>query len=115
MGIQTVRRGRVWSADEFERSRGRIAVSRRSAKWKRRALKQLVRESGAVEHYAGNRMIGYRLPRGDVSCLKLRFSTELAASRNLDDCLSLSSVERRNERRAYRCPECKGWHLTSIE
>lgn len=108
-------RGRIWSADEFDRSRGRIAVADRSAEWKRRAMRHLIRQSGAVEHYAGSRMIGYRMPRGDISCLKLRFSNEAAAMKNLEDCMSLSDVDRRRERRAYRCPECKGWHLTSLE
>ena len=49
-------------------------------------------------------------------CGKKRFRDEIAAK------LALSSIGRKTherrektERRAYRCPKCRGWHLTSME
>ncbi len=44
-------------------------------------------------------------------CVKVRFRTELDAK------IALAAVLRRDkgEKRIYRCPRCKGWHLTSQE
>lgn len=49
-------------------------------------------------------------------CKKVRYRDEIAAQ------LALATVARQDktarpktERRAYRCPYCKAWHLTSKE
>lgn len=49
------------------------------------------------------------------TCAKRRFRDEISAK------LALADIQRRgkdsqrpkDERRAYRCPRCRGWHLTS--
>jgi hypothetical protein len=50
-----------------------------------------------------------------VSCRKRRYRDEVAAK------LVLATIQRKGnsardktEARAYRCPSCKGWHLTSV-
>lgn len=47
-----------------------------------------------------------------MKCRKIRYRDRLGAL------MALASTQRarssgREERRAYRCPDCKGWHLTS--
>jgi hypothetical protein len=48
-----------------------------------------------------------------VKCSKVRYRDAIAAK------LALLSTQRnqqrrsKDERRAYRCPDCRGWHLTS--
>ena len=47
-----------------------------------------------------------------VKCFKVRYRDRVAAA------LALAKIQRQGksghtERRAYRCPNCKGWHLTS--
>lgn len=48
-----------------------------------------------------------------MTCSKIRYRDRIGAL------LALSSASRKHdgaaktERRAYRCPRCKGWHLTS--
>jgi uncharacterized protein with PIN domain len=46
-----------------------------------------------------------------VNCVKVRYRDRIAALL----ALTRTSDERRPkaERRAYRCPYCRGWHLTS--
>lgn len=49
-------------------------------------------------------------------CPKVRYRDELAAKIALASTAAQAnrrSDEKRQERRAYRCPRCKGWHLTS--
>lgn len=49
-----------------------------------------------------------------TKCSKQRFRDEIAAK------LALAEIQRKGkgsrektEQRAYRCPDCRGWHLTS--
>jgi hypothetical protein len=47
-----------------------------------------------------------------TSCGKVRYITELGAK------IALTRIHRddeQGERRHYRCPRCRGWHLTSEE
>lgn len=49
-------------------------------------------------------------------CPKVRYRDELAAKIALASTSAAAdrrNDEKRRERRAYRCPRCKGWHLTS--
>lgn len=43
---------------------------------------------------------------------KLRFRDRIGAMMALADCARKDAAKRR-EVRAYRCPLCRGWHLTS--
>ena len=46
------------------------------------------------------------------ACGKVRYRDELAAMLALGS-TRRSRSKKRAEVRAYRCPTCKGWHLTS--
>lgn len=46
-------------------------------------------------------------------CQKVRYRDHLAAKIALASTFRPDKPARRNEVRAYRCPVCKGWHLTS--
>lgn len=55
-----------------------------------------------------------KLPRCPASG-KVRFADSLDAERAVAQAIlaSGSGNPRRREERAYRCPDCDGWHLTS--
>lgn len=47
-------------------------------------------------------------------CSKVRFNSRRGAEAALEDIWSRpGEVGRKREIRCYRCPDCKGWHLTS--
>lgn len=49
-------------------------------------------------------------------CAKVRYRDELGAKIALANTAAAANRqgdEKRQEQRAYRCPKCKGWHLTS--
>ena len=49
-----------------------------------------------------------------MSCSKRRYRDDIAAKLALAKIARKDSGAReKNERRAYRCPKCRGWHLTS--
>lgn len=48
------------------------------------------------------------------TCAKVRFRDELGAKIALSQ-IAVKDGAKRRERRAYRCPRCRGWHLTSQE
>lgn len=47
-----------------------------------------------------------------MGCSKVRYRDRIAALLALAS-TGRSDKAKRQERRAYRCPDCKGWHLTS--
>lgn len=47
-----------------------------------------------------------------MSCGKVRYRDRIAAQIALANTRQHRSAKR-NEARAYRCPRCRGWHLTS--
>lgn len=47
-----------------------------------------------------------------TACSKVRFRDELGAKIALSQ-IGVSDKTKRRERRAYKCPKCRGWHLTS--
>lgn len=47
-------------------------------------------------------------------CFKIRYRDEIAAKLALATIKNQDKAGRpKTERRAYRCPDCGGWHLTS--
>lgn len=51
--------------------------------------------------------------RAMTACTKRRYRDEIAAKIALARVNAPCRGSRRAESRAYRCPNCKGWHLTS--
>jgi hypothetical protein len=51
-----------------------------------------------------------------VTCTKVRYRDRIAALLALASTASKKHTAReKTEKRVYRCPRCKGWHLTSQE
>lgn len=48
-----------------------------------------------------------------MTCQKRRFRDEIAAKLALSHIDQKAGPRAKEPRRAYRCPGCKGWHLTS--
>jgi hypothetical protein len=48
-----------------------------------------------------------------VSCTKRRYRSEIDAMIALSNAGNRHDGRAKTESRAYRCPDCKGWHLTS--
>jgi len=101
------------NATEFARRRGRIehqGVKKHA--WKVKALRQLVNDARAVLVTVEGRVVGYRLPNGQVVCAKQRYKDQDTALRHLD-MIQLCDGTHQKPVRAYPCPQCRGWHRTS--
>jgi hypothetical protein len=48
-----------------------------------------------------------------VTCSKIRYRDRIAALLALASTGRADQRREKNEVRAYRCPDCRGWHLTS--
>jgi hypothetical protein len=46
-------------------------------------------------------------------CRKIRYRDEVAALLALESTGRRAHKREKEEKRAYRCPRCKGWHLTA--
>ena len=100
-------------ASTFNRERQRIERRSRGKVAKvRRALHQLVQRAGAATIIEGNRIVGYRMRDGSVACLKIRYRTDVDAQLDMLRIQALPTVGHKPIR-AYRCPWCHGYHLTS--
>lgn len=106
------------NARDFARRVARITAGagdrhrNRGKGYKRKALDALARRVGAALIVPRGRFIGYRLPGGAVVCLKERFHSESDATFELDR-IAEQSAHAYIPVRAYKCPWCAGYHLTS--
>ena len=100
-------------AAEFTRRRVRAENEYRGkSRHYKSALRHLIQRAGAIIVVANNKVIGYRLPDGSVSCLKRRYLTIVDAE------LDLVRIKQKANHghipvRAYVCQWCHGIHLTS--
>ncbi|WP_342627548.1 hypothetical protein AAC691_15450 [Nguyenibacter vanlangensis] len=97
------------TANSFRRELARIETR---GKYVTKATRRLMRRHGVAAIYSKGKLRGYRLPTGEQVCVKARFPTEDAARAELDTISRLSPRDHKPVR-AYECPLCKGWHLTS--
>lgn len=98
--------------------RKRALILRRAgdrAAFARRAIDKLAREFGAVPAMDGRRAIGWLMPDGSIACDKLRYREEVDARLELLRIAKHSGHRAHVPVRAYACPWCHGWHLTSRE
>lgn len=77
-----------------------------------RALCQLVQRVGAATVVEGNRIVGYRMRDGSMACSKVRYVTAADAATDLKR-IALLPTGGHKPVRAYSCPWCRGFHLTS--
>lgn len=78
----------------------------------KKVLQRLVDRVGAAHIINQGRIAGWRLPNGQVVCRKRRYPSEDVAN------VELQLIVHRSRRhkvpvRAYSCPTCLGFHLTS--
>lgn len=105
-------------AGEFARRRARIesekgtATCRHGRSYRRKAMRALVKRAGAARIIPNGRRVGYRLPDGSVACDKQRFRTLEAAQTELAR-IAVHSAHAYVPVRAYLCPWCGGYHVTS--
>ena len=50
-----------------------------------------------------------------MKCKKRKYKDKIAAMFALSQCRSQTAIGNRQERRAYLCPVCGKWHLTSLK
>lgn len=102
------------NAGQFAKRRARIEHDawHRGQRFASKALAALVREAGAIRIVIFGRQTGWRLPGGQIVCLKHRFPSELDAQTALVGIQECPRT-RKIPGRAYQCPHCNGWHLTS--
>lgn len=104
----------MMNAAEFARRRSRIEHQHRGhGKRRQRELAHLVRDAKAALVVLDRKVVGYRLPNGEMVCVKERHRTEVDAQVALSRILSSNWNGHRVPQRAYPCQFCHGWHLTS--
>jgi hypothetical protein len=101
------------NAVNFIRHRSRIEHEYHGrGKQYKRALSHLVRDAKAALVVVRRKIVGYRLPTGEMVCVKTRYPDEAHA---IADVLRIQAHGdgHRVPIRAYPCPHCRGWHTTS--
>ena len=90
----------------IERDRGR------TARWRKRAIAHVVAEAGATQVIVNGELVGWTLPAGGQVCIKRRYRDAHAAN---DDLVEFGRRPGTHAKpvRAYYCPHCSGYHLTS--
>jgi hypothetical protein len=98
---------------EFAKRRSKIEYAQRKSRtWKHRAMQKLIREASAVVVMSAGRVIGWQMQNGQIVCFKQRYRNEDQAALNLA-MIRASSCRDVLPQRAYYCPTCNGWHLSS--
>lgn len=102
------------NATEFARRRGRIEHQPgKSHSWRVRALRGLVNDARAILMHADGKVVGYQLPNGQTVCMKQRYRDEERALAYLAMITRCDGNTQKKPQRAYPCPICHGYHLTS--
>jgi hypothetical protein len=101
------------NAAAFIRRRSIIEhVGEKKHSWRMKALAALIRQAKAQPVLVDRRMIGHRLPCGDIVCAKVRYKNGPVAQDAMLQ-IQLTSGTHDKPVRIYACPYCQGWHLTS--
>jgi hypothetical protein len=100
------------NAAQFARRRGRIEREHQGRR-RQRELAHLVRDAKAALVIVDRKVVGYRLPNGEMVCVKERHRDEASAMQALERINAANWNNHRVPVRAYPCPYCHGWHLTS--
>ena len=72
-----------------------------------------MRDAKAALVIVARKVVGYRLPNGEMVCVKERHRDEAAALAALARIQASNWNNHRVPQRAYQCDHCHGWHLTS--
>lgn len=102
------------NAAEFSRRRARIESNHngRTKRYKRE-LAHLVRDARAALVVMHHKVVGWRLPNGEMVCIKDRYRDEASALHDMERIQAANWSRSRVPVRAHHCAHCHGWHLTS--
>jgi hypothetical protein len=102
------------NARDFARHRARITRENhgRGRKYTR-ALAHLISDARAALVVMDRKVVGYRLPTGEMVCVKERYTSEPQALKAMERIQANIEAGRRAPVRVYPCPHCRGFHLTS--
>lgn len=100
------------NAAEFARRRGRIEREYRGKRYKRE-IAHLIHDADAALVVMNRKIVGYRLPNGEMVCVKQRYPSLAAAVEDIERINAANVSGSRVPIRAYPCPNCHGFHSTS--
>lgn len=101
------------NAATFAARRARIQAKHGTGRAYRKRFAHLVRDARAALVVVDRKVVGYRLPNGQMVCVKERHPTETVALLVMERIHTANWNHHRVPVRAYPCPYCLGWHLTS--
>jgi hypothetical protein len=102
------------NAAEFSRRRTRLEREHHGrGKKYRKALAHLITDAGAALVVIERKVVGYRLPNGEIVCIKHRYRNEAEAQADIIRIQADNITGARAPQRAYYCPHCRGFHTTS--
>jgi hypothetical protein len=79
----------------------------------KRAMDHLLRKSKAAIIVVNGKVVGWRMKDGTMVCAKTRFQTQERADIELERIAERAPPGSHIPIRAYACPQCRGFHLTS--
>jgi hypothetical protein len=102
------------NAATFARHRARIEREHhgRGRKY-RKALAHLITDARAALVVMQRKVVGYRLPNGEMVCIKTRYRSWDEATADVMRIQGLHTDGDRVPVRAYSCAHCRGFHTTS--
>jgi hypothetical protein len=102
------------NAAEFARRRARIEreCHGRGKKYQRR-IAHLVNDARAALVVMAHKIVGYRLPNGEMVCIKTRYRNWDEATEDVMRIQAANDPGARVPIRAYACVHCHGFHTTS--
>lgn len=99
---------------EFARRRARIEHEHHGrGRRYGRELAHLIRDAGAALVVMERKVVGYRLPNGEMVCIKHRYRSEQDARDDIERIQAANVMGGRVPQRAYYCVHCSGFHVTS--
>lgn len=102
------------NATQFARQRALIEREHHGCGRKyKRALAHLVRDARAALVVHSRKIVGYRLPNGEMVCIKQRYRDEATAHAEMTRIQDANINGGRVPQRVYYCANCGGFHLTS--
>lgn len=102
------------NAAEFSRRRARIVFEFHGrGKRYNRQLAHLIQDAHAVLVVMERKVVGYRLPNGEMVCIKMRYRTATEATEDIERIQASNVNGGRVPIRAYACQHCQGFHTTS--
>lgn len=101
-------------AAEFARRRSSIEHDATHGNaWRKRAMARLASEAGAIGVLFGRQVVGWKLPGGEIVCIKQRYKNEERAEAYLR-MIAATSGQGVKPIRAYACAYCHGLSLIHI-